>query len=211
MGAGLFIFDLDGTLVDSYPQIYQAFAIALGGVGEPVPGTSVLAQFVGTSMSRTIERLFPHWSASKKSRFRASFGTVYSDVFRESKPFPGAQEMLLACADRYVIVTNKDERWARPLVEALGGQELSLICPVERVDRKPSPVMIRQAKSLLIERHGVAHLVSIGDTPSDQEASRAADVEFIGVGWTPHDLGAATLIENWGSFEKHIRQSSHGG
>ena len=211
MRAELYIFDLDGTLVDSYSEICGAFCAALESVGSPAPAPKTLTQSMGTSMSSTVKRLFPHWSNSQTALFRQAFGHAYSERFLRSKPYIGASEVLGRCSERCVIVTNKDERWARPLIEHLGWGDIALMCPAESTDRKPSPKMISAAKAQLVERHGDKRLVSVGDTPSDQAASLAAGVPFMGVGWTPHDLGAAKLLTHWSTFKAQVEADVHGG
>lgn len=207
----LYIFDLDGTLVDSYPQVYRAFCVALGSVDEPVPDASLLSRCIGTSMSQTIDQLFSHWSSERRATFRRSFGDAYSSLFLVSKPFVGAVGVIDLCADRCVIVSNKDEKWARPLIEELGWQHVTLICPSSRADRKPSPLMIRSAKAILLARYQSEFIVSVGDTLADKQASIDASVPFIGVGWTPHDLGMPHLLESWGVFAQCVTRGGVGG
>jgi N-acetyl-D-muramate 6-phosphate phosphatase len=210
MSVPLYIFDLDGTLIDSYPQVYRAFCLALDSVDEPTPDALLLSRCMGTSMSQTIEQLYSHWSNERRVSFRRAFGEAYSSLFMASVPFEGASDVIELCNDRCAIVTNKEERWARPIVDQFGWQHVPLICPTDRADRKPSPSMIQRAKAVLLARYQSDVIVSVGDTLADKQASAAAGVPFVGVGWTTHDLEMPQLIESWRVFAQCVARGELG-
>ena len=135
---------------------------------------------------------------------------AYSSLFMASTPFDGASEVIELCSDRCAIVTNKAERWARPMVDQFGWNHVTLLCPTDRADRKPSPFMIMRAKSLLCARHQSDLIVSVGDTLADKQASIAANVAFLGVGWSPHDLGIPHLLESWAVFTQCVKRGGLG-
>ena len=206
----LYIFDLDGTLVNSYPQVYRAFCIALESVDELIPDAVSLSRCMGTSMSQTLDQLYSDWSRERRVHFRRVFGETYASVFMASTPFDGASDVIELCEDRCAIVTNKAEKWARPLVDQFGWQHVTLICPTDRADRKPAPLMIQRAKSALLSRHQSDLIMSVGDTLADKQASIAASVPFVGVAWTHHDLGMHRLLESWHVFGQRIARGGLG-
>jgi len=205
-----YIFDLDGTLVNSYPEIYRAFEMALSGIGEPSLSKSRLAPLIGTSMSVVIDELFPEWSNEKRDTFRQKFGELYDAVCDQSQAFEGAGEMLRFLEGRYVIVSNKPRGWSERLVTALGWKPLALICPGPTMARKPSPDMLFEGVRRLRESFDAETVVTIGDSIADQMAAERANLTFFQVAWSYHKTICDGVVSGWADFLREMQADTGG-
>ena len=199
-----YIFDLDGTLVDSYPEIQIAFNNALSAVDCPHVGEEVLKPLIGTSMSHVIKTCFPAWDSALTNRFRKAFGSQYEDRCHLSLPYEGANELLAFLGDDYRIVTNKPREWSERLLSELQWPLDRLICPSEEMPRKPSPLMLREAVRQLLVLGRRDSFVSIGDSVVDQLAAERAGLQFLKVSWGAQKLHCNRAVESWRTFLRHI-------
>jgi len=161
------VLDLDGTLVHSVPDLASALnrlmaVRGLGGFTQPETAT-----MVGDGVARLVERALAARGLSPDAGAVAEFAADYEEhAAVETRPYPGVAEGLRTLADdgwRLAVCTNKPERAARALLQALdldhlfsavgGGDSF----PV----RKPDPA------------HLLATLRSAGGTP--QQAVMAGD------------------------------------
>ena len=192
-----YIFDLDGTLLNSYPEIERAFLETLETLSLPLPNRSVLATHIGTSMGQTLRCMFPERTPAQTTAFRAVFKRTYGGLYLESKPFPGAEVVMQRLKADVVVVTNKPRAWAEPIIQNMGWRPLALICPEDGWSRKPSPEMLLEGQRLLRAVHSTAEILSIGDTESDRIAASAAHIPFMGVAWAQRPVRSERVLESW--------------
>ena len=202
------LFDLDGTLIDSAPDLAGAgndMRVARGL--EPYP----LAHFrpmVGSGARGMVGRAFDigpqdtRFTALKDEflqRYEARM-TAETRVFPEMLPVLDA---LGAAALPWGIVTNKAARFSEPLVRALGlmARAATLVCGDTTAHSKPHPEPLLEAA----RRIGVepVHCVYVGDDFRDVQAGRAAGMATIAVRWGY--LGAGDPIDAWGA--DHVAQT----
>ena len=176
-------FDLDGTLVDTLPDLHEAGSRMLAAMGfEPVPAEQVRA-FIGDGVDRLIKRLLTGQVEGEPEpglfgRARESFTSHYAQVLtRASRPFPGVKETLDEMRRRgfrLACVTNKPGAFTQPLLRELGlAARLDLILGGDSLPRKkPDPLPLVHCAAAL----GVspAWLLMIGDSANDCLAARAA-------------------------------------
>ena len=212
MNDGLYIFDLDGTLVDSYPQIYEAFVASLKRVKATLPSSGELCEHLsaGGSMSDILRSLFPHWCTDQRLRFRQCFGEIYPTLLSETQIFPGADDVLSTLAGRCMIVSNKPQAWGEVILKDQGWGDTPLICPGPTMQRKPAPDMLNRAKDELRKGRESQRVVAIGDTMVDLEAACRADIPFLGVAWSSV-FKTRQAIEDWHTFLTCIRHGGVGG
>jgi phosphoglycolate phosphatase len=193
-------FDLDGTLVDTAPDLLGALNFVLGEIDLAPLGDHPGRSLVGGGARLMIERgLAIHGVARETAdvdRMLADFLLFYErHIADKSRPFPGASEMLdefAAREARLIIVTNKFERYSVQLLSVLGlAERFSVIAGPDTFGiRKPDPGHLLRA----VERAGGdrAHTIMVGDTTTDVETARAADVPVIAVsfGYRDRDAGA---------------------
>lgn len=175
--------DLDGTLIDTAPDLADAASAMLKDLGRPLLGQDEIKTYIGNGVSRLVKRcltrdLHAEPDAELNARALALYQKHYgAHVSRKSQPFPGVIEGLqrfqhmglkLAC------VTNKAEQFTQPLLHDTG--LLSYFDIVVSGDslprRKPDPLPLLHAAQVFgIEP---AEMLLIGDSLNDTQAARAA-------------------------------------
>ena len=195
------IFDLDGTLADTAPDLIGAAHALLSEKGLAPLDPAVARRTAGRGGKALIalgheragapldgpavDALFPHYLALYEAR-----------IDQESRLFPGVEPALqrLATAGwRLGVCTNKPEAPAQVLMERLGVRPLfaSLIGADTLPQRKPDPAPYIAA----VERAGgaVGQSVLIGDTVTDRDTPRPVGVPGILVTFGPNGDGVAKL------------------
>jgi phosphoglycolate phosphatase len=207
------VFDLDGTIVDTAPDLLSATNHALGLVGlEPVT-IGELHPFIGHGSMAMIEAglAFRGKSVGKTERRRLhdAFLAYYADnVAVSSRPFEGVPELLdqlFADGARLAVCTNKFEALSKLLLMELGladrfkaiaGRDTFAVC-------KPDPGHLTGVIAMAGGRAGRA--VMVGDSDVDIATAAAANVPSIGVtfGYTPRpvrELGPGAVIDHFREF-----------
>ncbi|MCC6948479.1 MAG: phosphoglycolate phosphatase [Bradyrhizobiaceae bacterium] len=194
-------FDLDGTLVDTAPDLLAALNTVLSEAGlAPISMEDAHGLFGGGARVLIERGLTFHGmrpDAADMERMFARFLEFYEDHLADhSKAFPGAAEMLeqLAAGDAHlVVVTNKYERFAVKLLSMLGlAARFSVIAGPDTFGvRKPDPGHLLGA----VARAGgsPARTIMIGDSMTDVATARAARVPVIAVSYGYRDREAAAL------------------
>ena len=182
-----YLFDLDGTLVDSAPDLHATLNVILREEGcAPVTLEAVRA-FIGEGARRLLERSLEAQGEPAEparldrllKRYLAYYGSHISD---HSAVYPGVRETLLslqAAGAGLAVVTNKFEHLAR---EVLGALELSAFFPVvlggdSLPERKPSALPQLEACARLAVAPDAALMV--GDSRTDIAAARAANISVL--------------------------------
>jgi phosphoglycolate phosphatase len=176
------IFDLDGTLIDSYQAIFLSFQHAYTNMGlQPLPFDEV-KRVVGYGLSITFRELLGEERVPEALRF---FRQKYEEVYRQNTYLlPNARKVLEALAARSIklaIATNKLGRFSREIFRHLGMNQLfAVILGDEDVPQnKPHPEMLLYA----MEKMGLRNeeVVFIGDSPIDIETGKNAGVRVFAI------------------------------
>lgn len=202
------VFDLDGTLVDSAPDIGRVLNdILVENDHAPLP-LSEIRNMVGRGARHLLERGFAasgdRLDAVRSDTLLSQFITLYeADIARDSQVFPGAMEALTRLREqgcRLAVCTNKYEHLAMKLLTALeltpwfetvvGGDTLKT--------KKPDAAPLLHALGAIPPERAVM----VGDAAPDIGAARAAGVPVIAVGFgyteTPAgELGADEVIHDY--------------
>ena len=190
------LFDLDGTLVDSVPDLAAAVNALLAELGRPALGLPQVTGMVGDGTSALVERALAA-SGAGDTPLRAAldrFLALYeAEPTRLTRPYAGVPRVLdeLAAAGwRLGVCTNKPERATRAV---LAGLDLERFFRVvlggdSGPTRKPDPGPLRAALERLGSAPGSA--VMIGDHRNDVLAAQAAGMPVVFARW---GYGAATL------------------
>jgi phosphoglycolate phosphatase len=192
----LFIFDLDGTLIDSKADIAYSMNLALAGMGmQPLPADRV-AEFIGDGMQILVERALRATTGSEpdplKVRncmelFKDEYGQHFLD---QTRLYPKVVETLdLLMWAKLAVVSNKPEKFSKQILEGLGiAYRFGAIIGGDTTGtRKPDPAGIFRAMELC---GGVPlESVMVGDSPVDIAAGKAAGTFTCGVagGFRPRD------------------------
>lgn len=176
-------FDLDGTLVDTLPDLHEAGNRTLADLGLGPVGVDEVRDYVGEGVDRLVKRILTGSADGEPdprlfAQARARFGEHYWEILsRASRPFPGVPEALdrmRSAGLRLACVTNKPGKFTLPLLESVGLlSRLDLIVSGDTLPRKkPDPLPLAHCA----ERFGIpqARLLMIGDSKNDTTAARAA-------------------------------------
>jgi phosphoglycolate phosphatase len=189
------VFDLDGTLVDTAPDLVAALNAILTREGLRPIAYDAARNMVGGGARLMIERgLAAEGRCLPLPDIERLFGEFiehYSaHIADRSRPFPGlevALDELTEVGCRFVVCTNKLERLSRQLLEALGlAGRFAAICGADTYGlQKPNPEPLWRTLAQVGGRRDRA--VMVGDSATDIDTARAAGIPVVAVdfGYTP--------------------------
>lgn len=186
LGAKGLVFDLDGTLVDSYDAITESLGHALTGLGLAVIEPARVRKLVGRGLESLLERAMDGAAREDPGLIEAGvklFRERYDAVCVEkTRLLPGVEETLRDLDARglaLAVATNKPSYFAKRILDALEvGRHLRAVFGPDLVARpKPHPDMMAAVLSALRLRPG--DVVYVGDMEVDVETARAAGVRVI--------------------------------
>ncbi len=196
----LVIFDLDGTLVDTAPDLCAALNHALVALGRAAVDAATVRHLVGHGARALIERGLALSGGGGEVDIARALPLFLADyaahIADGSRPFDGAEAALdalsaagVACA----ICTNKPVALAEALLAALGwgGRFASVLGGDSLAARKPDPMHV--VATAAAAGLPLADAVFVGDTSVDVAAARAAGVPVIVVGFGFADGPVAAL------------------
>lgn len=181
------LFDLDGTLLDSAPDMLAAVNLMRAERGRAPMALADLRPHVSRGARAMAGAAFPDVDPAVREGWIPEFLDRYREVLgRFGAPFDGVEPALRAIEDagsRWGIVTNKPEALAVALMPLLGWDTRSavLIGGDTLAARKPDPLPLRVAA----ERMGLApsDCVYVGDDERDIAAARAAGMWSVAALW----------------------------
>ena len=207
----LIVIDLDGTLIDSAPDLAFAASEMLSRLGRAKVAEERVRKWIGNGAGMLVKRaltgeIWPEEDPPEFQRALDVFSEIYTDnVSVRSSLYPGVIEGLqqlgkagfnLAC------VTNKHSRFTRPLMERTGlGRYFDYVgCGDDFEHLKPHPLSLLKTA----ERFDVApeQSLMIGDSSNDVQAARAAGFRVFCVPYGYHnglrveDLNADLIIDS---------------
>jgi len=202
------LFDLDGTLIDSAPDLAGAGNDMRAARGLPLLPLAHFRPMVGAGARGMVGRALQAKPGDAGfEALRDEFLQRYeARMTRETHVFETMQpvlEVLQRNAMPWGIVTNKITRYSEPLVRALGLAETSaaLVCGDTTPYAKPHPApLLEAAKRIGVEP---GDCVYVGDDLRDVQAGRAAGMATVAVAWGY--LGEGEAIEAWGA--DHVIES----
>ncbi len=184
---GTVIFDLDGTLVDSRPDIRAALDRLMAARGHPPFTLEEVTRFIGDGVPVLIQRAFAARGLPADPTALPAFLADYEKhAAVETRPFAGIPEVLdqlQAAGWRMAVCTNKPERAARLLLEALGlAHRFAALGGGDSFPvRKPDPAHVLATLTAAGGSEGRA--VMVGDHHNDVAAGAAAGLPAIFCGW----------------------------
>lgn len=177
------VIDLDGTLLDTAPDLADAAMAMAEDLGLPPITLEVVKTYIGNGVSRLVKRVLTRdMQADPAPELFAKALPLYEQhyaqwVSRKSRPFDGVVEGLHALKEaglRMACITNKAERFTHPLLKDTGlfGFFELILSGDSLPEKKPSPLPLLHACQVF----GVepAELLLIGDSLNDTQAARAA-------------------------------------
>ena len=194
-------FDLDGTLVDTAPDLISALNYVLDREGlAPVPLKSA-RNMIGAGARKLIERGLEvdgrNVTKDELDRMTADFIEFYAEhIADQSRPFEGLEASLDELAKsgfRFAVCTNKLEWLSKLLLDRLGlSGRFAAICGADTFGvSKPDPVILRET----VARAGgvLSETIMVGDAGPDVGVARRAGIPVIGVEFGYTDVPIAEL------------------
>jgi phosphoglycolate phosphatase len=180
------LFDLDGTIIDTAPEMVQILYEMLKLYKYPLPSYKLARSHVSKGSFKLMQLGFPNKSNECLLDLQRQYLKLYASNCDDSKFFPNIRELLLLLSKKNIpwgIVTNKPKQTAAPLVKKLNiinkaaciifGDTLSL--------RKPnSAQLILASKKMSISPD---EIVYIGDALNDIKAGKSAGMHTILAGY----------------------------
>ena len=190
------LLDLDGTLIDTVPDLAAALNRSMDAPGPARFSLAETASMVGDGVAKLVERAYAARGRQATQANIAAFSADYlAHVVVDSRPYPGVAETLRrlhAQGWRLAVCTNKPEAPARALLAAFGLD--GLFAAIGGGDsfpvRKPDP---RHMLATLAAAGGTpAAAVAVGDHANDVAAARGAGLPCIFAAW---GYGAASMAK----------------
>jgi len=209
------LFDLDGTLVDSVPDLCAAVNQVLTGLGHSLLSEAEVRGYVGDGarllLARALSRnMAGHENTAQVDQAWGPFMAAYeAQLCVQSRLYPGVAETLRQLRGkgyRLGVVTNKPMRFVAPLLEHLGVLDCFGVCVGgdSLPQRKPDPAPLVHAMAALEVTATATAMV--GDSLNDIRAGQAAGCLVIAVsygynhGLDLRQVGAAAVIDRMGDL-----------
>ena len=214
------LFDLDGTLADTAPDLARTVNMMLANRGLAPVALDKVRPHVSQGARGMIMSAFAIGTGHPDfSAMRDEFLDLYAgNLCIDSRLFPGMESLLAHLEDESIawgVVTNKMERLARPLIEGLGlGRRAAIVVGGDTCARaKPFPDPLLFAATSM----GIApgNVLYVGDDERDVRAARAAGMPvvvagygYLGDGPPPAMWDADAILESVADLERWIRDTS---
>lgn len=207
--AGTIIFDLDGTLVDSVPDLAGSLDTLMEEKGLAPIGVDLARKLIGHGIPNLVRRALAErgvaWEEHQGMADVKRFTEIYSGrVSRLTRPYPDVESVLAKLQEqgwRMGVCTNKLERLARAIIDNLGFQRFfaTVAGPDTFKVAKPDPRHLLETARAV---GGVMPLIFVGDSEVDIATGKAAGVPIIALtyGYTKaplDELGATRLIDGF--------------
>jgi phosphoglycolate phosphatase len=184
------LFDLDGTLIDSFQGIAATMEAVMAEANLPPPDRTLLQGLIGAPLEAVFATLVPGATPETYARYAASYRDQYWTVGVPCTPlFAGVRDVLQACRDagqRLAVVTTKRIDVAQHVVKMLGiaGYFQAVIGGDSTPHHKPHPGPAHAAlRQIGLDCEDPAVAAVVGDTTFDVEMARGAGCRAIGVTW----------------------------
>lgn len=207
------IFDLDGTLVDTAPDLLEAINAVLKAEGRNPVDLTTLRHMVGFGAASAIKQAFAATGTPARDEdlprlvenFRAHYG---ANIATHSKPFPRVREtleMLKTKGTRMGVLTNKQQALTDLLLPVLDldGYFGAIFGAGAKPYMKPDPRLFHDVTDAL----GGGPAIMIGDSVTDVKTARAANapVILVSYGYTPEPaetLGADAVTDDFAEIPR---------
>lgn len=181
------MFDLDGTLIHTAPEIAAAINLALTDLSLPVLSLAQIEEYIGEGAQALIRRSVTASVTADDAlleRAQALFFEHYAKTVTLSRPYPKVLEGLTSLKQkglRLACVTNKPERFTLPLLEASGLMPFFelVVAGDTLANKKPDPIQLQHicAEFKVLE----AQAMLVGDSLTDVKAAHAAGCYIVTV------------------------------
>jgi phosphoglycolate phosphatase len=198
------VFDLDGTLVDTAPDLVDTLNTMLAREGIPPVAYDTARMLIGGGVRPMLERALAEQgrvlpAAEMDDLFKAFLDHYAAHIADRSRPFPGVEQALDILAQRgctLAVCTNKLAWLSLRLLDALGlTPRFAAICGQDTFEvKKPHPDALR--KTVAMAGGNIAQTVMVGDSLTDIRLAQAAQVPVVAVDFGYTDTPVASFKPN---------------
>jgi 2-phosphoglycolate phosphatase len=186
----LYLFDIDGTLVDSAADICAAVRQALAEEGIDGLTEPYLRSFIGHHLFDLFREVLPESTQQDHERLLARYRAIYlARRHASTRVYPGVEPMLAALGGLKSTATTKSSETARQVLDLFGlARYFDHVQGTDGFPSKPAPDVILRS----LDRLGVRpeNCLLVGDAAPDMEAGRRAGVCTCAVTWGYGDRDA---------------------
>jgi HAD superfamily hydrolase (TIGR01509 family) len=177
----VYLFDVDGTLLDSAADICAAVRDTLTGSPHASIGDDFLRRYIGLHLVDLYQELFPSYTAKQHDELVETYRRIYPErQHRATTVYPGVAEMLAALGGRKSTATTKRTWMVKGVLEQFGlAQYFDHLQGTDGFPAKPAPDVIFTSLNALGAKPEECLLV--GDAAADMEAGRRAGVKTCAV------------------------------
>ncbi|HEY9140110.1 MAG TPA: HAD-IA family hydrolase [Bryobacteraceae bacterium] len=177
----VYLFDIDGTVLDSARDICAAVEQVLAAAGAPAVSFDFLKGYVGLHLVAVFGDVFPNHTPEQMEEWIRQYRAIYlARGHRETSVYPGVAEALAALGGRKATATTKGTPTTRLILEQFG--LLRYFDHVQGTDGfpcKPAPDVILKSMQALGAEPG--ECLMVGDSAADMEAGRQAGIKTCAV------------------------------
>jgi 2-phosphoglycolate phosphatase len=189
-----YLFDIDGTLLDSAPDICGAIQEVLSEHDAPPVSFDYLRGFIGRHLVDCLDDVFPSCTPAQMEDLIQHYRRVYPvRGHKQTKLYPGVVETLRALGGAKATATTKGTPTTRAVLEQFGLiQFFQHVQGTDGFPCKPAPdVLLRSLEALGGTRE---ECLMVGDSAADMEAARGAGVKVCAV---RYGYGKAVELARW--------------
>ena len=196
------LFDLDGTLVDSAPDLILAAERLCTEIDEPPPNGERVRRVVSAGGRAILRQALPNADEARIDALLSRYLDIYAqDIVVATRPYDGVEALLVSLESRCIpwgVVTNKVGWLAEPMLRKLGlfDRCAAWVAGDTLATRKPDPEPVLHACATI----GVdpSTTMMVGDDRRDIDSGRAAGAWTVAAAWGYLDGGDP---ENWRADE----------
>jgi phosphoglycolate phosphatase len=179
----VYLFDLDGTLMDSAPDITASITQALARTRQNDVPVELLRSYIGRHLLDLFEHLLPELSRADHEQLIVDYRAIYTARgHKQTRLYPGVAETLPALPGRKSTATTKGTPTTGIVLELFGLRPyFDHVQGTDGFPSKPEPDVILRAIEALGAR--AEDCLMVGDASPDMEAGRRAGVKTCAVRW----------------------------
>ncbi len=210
MNAPLLVFDLDGTLVDTAPDLLATLDAVLPRHGFKPMADASLRDTIGHGARHMIKQALSRRDVTLSDQALDAINDDFlahyeANICRHSRLYPGTEALLDRFAEagwRFAVCTNKKEHLSKLLLQAIGVSGcFAAICGGDTF-AAPKPDPTHLGGTIAAASGTPAQTLMVGDSRTDRDAARNVGVAFVGVNFGYTDvpmakLGADLLIDHF--------------
>jgi phosphoglycolate phosphatase len=176
-----YIFDVDGTLLDSAEDICGAVQQVLSSTESSAVTFPYLRSFIGRHLIDVFQDVLPHYTPAQVDGLIAQYRTIYlGRKHQRTSVYPGVAEGLAALQGRKATATTKGTPTTKAVLEQFGLiEDFHHVQATDGIPSKPPPDVIWAAAAGL--GAPLSDCLMVGDSPADMEAGKRAGVKTCAV------------------------------